>query len=99
MKNDRSFAEEFRLQERLIREDTSYGNIDYRQAYYGGRVETFKLLHEVDADEELLYLDVRGLFPTVMFDKKNLYAVDHSLNFTHNSGDLMYHGVLISKPI
>lgn len=40
--------------------------IDVRDAYYGGRVETIKFLHEGEFGEKIMYYDINSLYPYIL---------------------------------
>jgi DNA polymerase type B, organellar and viral len=49
-------------------------------AYFGGRVETFRMLHECAADEEIVAIDVNSLYPAMM--KYRAYPMHNPLVLT-----------------
>ena len=50
-------------------------------AYFGGRVETFRMLHECAEDEEIIAIDVISLYPAMM--KYGAYPLHNPVVLTH----------------
>jgi hypothetical protein len=71
------FVQTFLDQKRLIEP------LNPKDAFYGGRVEVFKLL-DCDSNEEKMYFDVTSLYPYVVARKK--YPVGHPIILTENLG-------------
>lgn len=70
--------------------------IKSRDAYYGGRVEAFKLKATSTENTKINYIDVYSLFPTVMFYDN--YPIGHPIKyFNPSQNDPNWFGVIKCK--
>jgi hypothetical protein len=68
-----------------------------RDAFYGGRCETFKLHHKVSQSEKIKYLDICSLYPSVM--KMSTFGVGRERVITKDFGPLSQYWGLIKARV
>jgi hypothetical protein len=67
-----------------------------REAFYGGRTETFDTNRQTQNDEKIKYVDVTSLYPYVM--KVEPYPIGHPITITENFKDINeYFGIIKLK--
>jgi hypothetical protein len=67
-----------------------------REAFYGGRTETFDTNRQTQNDEKIKYVDVTSLYPYVM--KLEPYPIGHPITITENFKDINeYFGIIKLK--
>ncbi|XP_055339082.1 uncharacterized protein LOC129588742 [Paramacrobiotus metropolitanus] len=67
-----------------------------RDAFYGGRTNAVKLLHEVSGDEKICYYDVNSEYPYI--NKNERYPIGHPKIITKDFQDIRsYFGVVLCQ--